>query len=78
MTTVPVALELARQAADGAFDLAGCVTVPPGHPTPSPYGLATTLMIGISDNVATDLIHRRPAGLPGRAGQHRRRPRTVL
>ncbi|WP_329060061.1 serine hydrolase [Amycolatopsis sp. NBC_01480] len=66
---VPVALELARQAAEGAFDLAGRVTVAPGHPTPSPYGLATfrhevvlswhdlaTLMIGISDNVATDLI----------------------
>ncbi|WP_328609116.1 class A beta-lactamase-related serine hydrolase [Amycolatopsis sp. NBC_00345] len=66
---VPVALELARQAAEGAFDLAGRVTVAPGHPTPSPYGLATfrhevvlswhdlaILMIGISDNVATDLI----------------------
>ncbi|WP_370948011.1 serine hydrolase [Amycolatopsis sp. cg5] len=66
---VPVALELARQAAEGELDLAEPVTVPPGHPTPSPYGLATfqhevtmswadlaVLMIGISDNVATDLI----------------------
>lgn len=66
---VPIALELARQAAAGGLDLAERVTVPPGHPTPSPYGLATfrheimmswhdlaILMIGISDNVATDLI----------------------
>ncbi|MEV7549281.1 serine hydrolase [Amycolatopsis sp. NPDC089917] len=66
---VPVALELARQGADGELDLSEPVTVPPGHPTPSPYGLATfrheitmswydlaILMIGISDNVATDLI----------------------
>nr|AAQ21340.1 beta-lactamase-like protein [Amycolatopsis azurea] len=66
---VPIALELARQGADGELDLGEPVTVPPGHPTPSPYGLATfrheitmswydlaILMIGISDNVATDLI----------------------
>ncbi|GAB3745566.1 serine hydrolase [Amycolatopsis oliviviridis] len=66
---VPIALELARQGADGGLDLGEPVTVPPGHPTPSPYGLATfrheitmswydlaILMIGISDNVATDLI----------------------
>jgi len=66
---VPIALELARQAAEGGLDLGEPVTVPPGHPTPSPYGLATfrhevtmswydlaILMIGISDNVATDLI----------------------
>ncbi|WP_020672519.1 serine hydrolase [Amycolatopsis nigrescens] len=66
---VPVALELARQAAEGGLDLGARITVPPGHPTPSPYGLATfrheitmswydlaILMIGISDNVATDLI----------------------
>ncbi|WP_037311608.1 serine hydrolase [Amycolatopsis orientalis] len=66
---VPVALELAKQAAEGVLDLGEPVTVPPGHPTPSPYGLATfrhevtmswydlaILMIGISDNVATDLI----------------------
>ncbi|GAA3566684.1 serine hydrolase [Amycolatopsis ultiminotia] len=66
---VPVALELARQAAAGELDLAEPITVAPGHPTPSPYGLATfrhevtmswhdlaVLMIGISDNVATDLI----------------------
>lgn len=66
---VPVAVELARQAATGACDLAEQVTVPAGHPTASPYGLATfrhpvtmswdalaTLMIGISDNVATDVV----------------------
>ncbi|EME62597.1 serine hydrolase [Amycolatopsis decaplanina] len=66
---VPIALELARQAAEGGLDLGERITVPPGHPTPSPYGLATfrheitmswydlaILMIGISDNVATDLI----------------------
>ncbi|SDY09137.1 beta-lactamase class A [Amycolatopsis xylanica] len=66
---VPIALELARQAAAGELDIAEPVTVQPGHPTPSPYGLATfqhevtmswadlaVLMIGISDNVATDLI----------------------
>ncbi|WP_406426955.1 serine hydrolase [Streptomyces sp. NBC_00147] len=66
---VPVAVELARQAADGELDLAERITVAPGHPTASPYGLATfrhdvtmswydlaVLMIGISDNVATDLI----------------------
>ncbi|KAA2261446.1 serine hydrolase [Solihabitans fulvus] len=88
---VPVALELARQAADGELDLAERVTVAPGHPTASPYGLATfrhdvtmswhdlaVLMIGISDNVATDLILARVGkdavaeslrrlGLPGTA-----------
>ncbi|MFC9252015.1 serine hydrolase [Amycolatopsis thailandensis] len=66
---VPIALELARQGAEGELDLGEPVTVPAGHPTPSPYGLATfrheitmswydlaILMIGISDNVATDLI----------------------
>ncbi|ALG09824.1 serine hydrolase [Kibdelosporangium phytohabitans] len=66
---VPIALELARQAADGGLDLGELVTVAPGHPTPGPCGLATfrhevtmswhdlaILMIGISDNVATDLI----------------------
>ncbi|WP_370934139.1 serine hydrolase [Amycolatopsis sp. cg13] len=66
---VPIALELARQAAEGKLDLGTRITVKPGHPTPSPYGLATfrhevsmswhdlaILMIGISDNVATDLI----------------------
>lgn len=66
---VPIALELARQAAERTLDLGAPVTVEPGHPTPSPYGLATfrhevrmswhdlaILMIGISDNVATDLI----------------------
>ncbi|WP_020664823.1 serine hydrolase [Amycolatopsis benzoatilytica] len=66
---IPVALELARQAAEGLRDLGDRIAVRPGHPTPSPYGLATfrhevvmswhelaILMIGISDNVATDLI----------------------
>ncbi|ONI76303.1 serine hydrolase [Actinosynnema sp. ALI-1.44] len=66
---VPIALELARQGAEGELDLGERITVAPGHPTPSPYGLATfrhevtmswhdlaILMIGISDNVATDLI----------------------
>jgi len=66
---IPVALELARQAAEGERDLGDRIAVAPGHPTASPYGLATfrhevlmswhdlaILMIGISDNVATDLI----------------------
>ncbi|MFE0019720.1 serine hydrolase [Amycolatopsis sp. NPDC059021] len=66
---VPVAVELARQAATGAIDLAEQVTVRPGEGPPSPYGLATFphettlswdalagLMISVSDNVATDLV----------------------
>lgn len=66
---VPVAVELARQAAAGAIDLAEQVQVRPAEGAPSPYGLATfqhpstlswdalaTLMIGLSDNVATDLV----------------------
>ncbi|GLY69860.1 serine hydrolase [Amycolatopsis taiwanensis] len=69
---VPVAVELARQAVAGECDLAEQVTVPAGPKVPSPYGLATfrhpatlsldalaTLMIGISDNVATDLVFAR-------------------
>lgn len=69
---VPVAVELARQAAAGELDLGEPVTVEPGPKVPSPYGLATfrhpatlsldalaTLMIGISDNVATDLVFAR-------------------
>lgn len=69
---VPVAVELARQALAGEVDLAEQVTVDPGPKVPSPYGLATfrhpatlsldalaTLMIGISDNVATDLVFAR-------------------
>ncbi|MFE4801600.1 serine hydrolase [Streptomyces sp. NPDC056708] len=69
---VPVGLELARQAADGAVDLAERVTVAPGRSTPGSYGLATfhqevtmswhdlaVLMIGVSDNIATDLILER-------------------
>lgn len=66
---VPMAVELARQAAAGELDLSEQVTVRPGEGPASPYGLATfqhestlswdalaTLMIGISDNVATDLV----------------------
>ncbi len=69
---VPVGLELARQAADGAVDLAERVTVAPGRSTSGSYGLATfhqevtmswhdlaVLMIGVSDNIATDLILER-------------------
>ncbi|MFJ2590947.1 serine hydrolase [Streptomyces sp. NPDC087538] len=72
MFKVPVGLELARQAADGAVDLAERVTVAPGRSTPGSYGLATfhqevtmswhdlaVLMIGVSDNIATDLILER-------------------
>ncbi|MGW0086587.1 serine hydrolase [Streptomyces sp. NPDC003393] len=66
---VPVALELARQAAVGDLDLAERVVVAPGDPSAGSYGLATfrqevtiswhdlaVLMIGVSDNIATDLI----------------------
>jgi len=66
---VPVALALADGAARGELDLAEEFTVEPGTGPPSPYGLATfrhparlalgelgLLMIGISDNVATDLV----------------------
>lgn len=66
---VPVALELARQGVAGTVDLAEQVTVEPGSGPASPFGLATylhpvtmawqdlaTLMIGVSDNVATDLV----------------------
>ncbi|MYZ40554.1 MULTISPECIES: serine hydrolase, partial [unclassified Streptomyces] len=66
---VPVAVELARQGAAGELDLGERITVPPGPPAPGSYGLATfrhdvtmswfdlaVLMIGVSDNVATDLI----------------------
>ncbi|TCO60771.1 serine hydrolase [Actinocrispum wychmicini] len=73
---VPVAVELARQAAAGEIDLGERVTYVPGTGTMSPYGLATyrhevtiswhdlaILMIGISDNVATDLVVGK-VGLP--------------
>lgn len=66
---VPVALALADRAHRGELDLAGEFTVMPHTGPPSPYGLATfghparlalgelaLLMIGISDNVATDLV----------------------
>ncbi|MBB5958642.1 beta-lactamase class A [Saccharothrix tamanrassetensis] len=73
---VPVAVELARQGAAGLVDLGERITYVPGTGTDSPYGLATyrhevtiswhdlaVLMIGISDNVATDLVVGR-IGLP--------------
>lgn len=66
---VPVALALAHLSHAGELDLAEEITVKPGTGPPSPYGLATfrspsrlslgdlgLLMIGISDNVATDLV----------------------
>nr|WP_271209008.1 serine hydrolase [Rhodococcus wratislaviensis]GLK33445.1 serine hydrolase [Rhodococcus wratislaviensis] len=66
---VPIALELARQTSLGVIDLAEQIRVQPGEGPPSPYGLATfrhpsilsldalaTLMIAVSDNVATDLV----------------------
>ncbi|MEU5696871.1 serine hydrolase [Actinosynnema sp. NPDC020468] len=73
---VPVAVELARQGATGQVDLGERVAVRPGTGTMSPYGLATyrhevtiswhdlaVLMIGVSDNAATDLVIGR-IGLP--------------
>lgn len=66
---VPVALALADRVHRGELDLAEEFTVLPRTGPPSPYGLATfrhparlalgelaLLMIGISDNVATDLV----------------------
>ena len=66
---VPVALALAQRGHAGELDLAEEITFKPGTGPPSPYGLATfqdsarislgdlgLLMIGISDNVATDLV----------------------
>lgn len=66
---VPVALALADRVHRGELDLAEEFTVMPHTGPPSPYGLATfrnparlaldelaLLMIGISDNVATDLV----------------------
>ncbi|MEV0680609.1 serine hydrolase [Actinosynnema sp. NPDC050436] len=73
---VPVAVELARQGAAGEVDLGERITYVAGTGTMSPFGLATfrhdltiswhdlaVLMIGISDNVATDLVVER-IGLP--------------
>ncbi len=73
---IPVAVELARQGASGEVDLAERVTYVAGTGTMSPFGLATykhdvtiswhdlaMLMIGISDNVATDLVVNR-VGIP--------------
>ncbi|WP_433263384.1 serine hydrolase [Actinosynnema sp. CS-041913] len=73
---VPVAVEPARQAVAGRVDLGERITYLPGTGTGSPYGLATyrhevtiswhdlaVLMIGVSDNVATDLVADR-IGLP--------------
>jgi beta-lactamase class A len=66
---VPVAVALADRVHRGELDLAQEFTVLPRTGPPSPYGLATfrnparlaldelaLLMIGISDNVATDLV----------------------
>ena len=66
---VPVAVALADRVHRGELDLAEEFTVIPNTGPPSPYGLATfrnparlaldelaLLMIGISDNVATDLV----------------------
>ncbi|HEY3958744.1 MAG TPA: serine hydrolase [Streptosporangiaceae bacterium] len=66
---VPVAVALADRVHRGELDLAQEFTVLPSTGPPSPYGLATfrnparlaldelaLLMIGISDNVATDLV----------------------
>ncbi|MBB5955914.1 beta-lactamase class A [Saccharothrix tamanrassetensis] len=73
---VPVAVELARQGVAGQVDLSERITYVAGTGTDSPYGLATyrhdvtiswhdlaVLMIGVSDNVATDLVVER-IGLP--------------
>lgn len=69
---VPLAVEFARSAGAGLVDLAEQITVEPDTGPPSPYGLATfrhpatlswdalaTLMIAVSDNVATDLVLER-------------------
>lgn len=66
---VPVAVELARQAAAGVLDLRDRVTVEEADRVPSPFGLAVhrdpvrisyrdlaLLMMVVSDNVATDLV----------------------
>ncbi|WP_217996865.1 serine hydrolase [Nocardioides jensenii] len=66
---VPVALELARRAASGEFDLDRQVTLSPADLTPSPSGLGTlrgpvtlpvrdlaVLMLSLSDNAATDFL----------------------
>jgi beta-lactamase class A len=66
---VPVAVALARLGQAGILDLAEEITIAPGTGPASPFGLATfryparlslhdlgLLMIGVSDNVATDLV----------------------
>lgn len=66
---IPVAVALARLGHAGILDLSEEVTVDPGTGPASPYGLATfryparlslhdlgLLMMGLSDNVATDLV----------------------
>lgn len=66
---VPVLLELFRQAAAGELDPAEAVTIPPDGRTPGPFGVSVMkdpltmswrdlawLMMGISDNAATDVI----------------------
>jgi beta-lactamase class A len=66
---LPVLVELWRQASTGALDPTTLVTIPAGDRVASPYGLAqmsdpvtmsirdlATLMISVSDNVATDYV----------------------
>lgn len=66
---IPVAVELARQATMGDVDLDERVTLVPATLTPSPAGLGTltgpvtlplrdlaVLMLGLSDNAATDVL----------------------
>jgi beta-lactamase class A len=66
---IPVAVTLARLGHAGVLDLAEEITITPGSGPASPYGLATfrhparlslhdlgLLMMGLSDNVATDLV----------------------
>lgn len=66
---VPVVLELFRQAAEGQLDASELVTVPAEGRSPGPFGLSAMrdpvtmswrdlawLMMGVSDNAATDVI----------------------
>ena len=81
---VPVLLELFLQHADGRLDLAAPVTVPVTDRAPGPFGLSVMqdpvtmsmrdlawLMMGISDNAATDFLCAR-VGLDNVAATLRR------
>jgi len=72
---VPVAVALARLGHAGLLDLAEEITVTPGAGPAFPFGLATfrhparlslhdlgLLMMGVSDNVATDLVMAKVGG----------------